>query len=98
METYKLLFKNRSLNEWEILDNNTNQKKTIDICDPHEHKLFSNDVFTYNNDIVNILHSSIRLSIDIPGVLILKSNKTYGRKKKNYCINVFQMILEFPHS
>ena len=82
METYKLLFKNRSLNEWEILDNNTNQKKTIDICDPHEHKLFSNDVFTYNNDIVNILHSSIRLSIDIPGVLILKSNKTYGRKKK----------------
>ena len=49
METYKLLFKNRSLNEWEILDNNTNQKKTIDICDPHEHKLFSNDVFSPNN-------------------------------------------------
>jgi exoribonuclease R len=82
METYKLFVKNRSSDEWEILDNNTHKKKTINLSDPTKHKLFSNDVFTYNNDTVNILHSSIRISNDIPGVLILKSNKTYGRKNK----------------
>lgn len=51
--------------------------------DPIINKLFTNDVFTINeNDEkknISIVHSTIRNSESIPGVLILKNNKTYGR-------------------
>jgi exoribonuclease R len=39
-------------------------------------------VFTYENDIVTIIHSSLRLDKAIPAVLILADNKTYGRENK----------------
>ena len=81
MGTYKLLVQNRLPGNWIVEDNLTNQKKQINLIDPYRHKLFSNDLFTYTNDIVNILSSPIRVNSDIPGVLILKSNKTYGRIK-----------------
>jgi exoribonuclease R len=50
---------------------------------PAENKLFTNDVFSYdaNTTELKILHSSIRVSKNIPGVLVLKGSKTYGRSK-----------------
>jgi exoribonuclease R len=45
---------------------------------PAEQKLFTNDIFAVNPEF-KILHSSVRSSKNIPGVLILKGNKTYGR-------------------
>jgi exoribonuclease R len=45
------------------------------------HKLFFNDVFSFFNNSVTLIHSSVRSSSDIPGILILEGNKTYGRKK-----------------
>jgi exoribonuclease R len=81
MESYKILIHDRICSNWEILDNTYHQKKELKIDDPIKYKLFSNDVFEFNNNTVNILHSSVRISGDIPGVLILKGNKTYGRKK-----------------
>ena len=53
---------------------------------PCEKGLFFNDVFTLstNNNIdfeVELIHSSIRSSTDIPGVLVINGNKTYGRGK-----------------
>jgi hypothetical protein len=48
---------------------------------PAEHKLFTNDVFSYDKGTgeLKILHSSIRVGKNIPGVLVLKGSKTYGR-------------------
>jgi exoribonuclease R len=49
--------------------------------DPLENKLFSNDVFSIDEaGNVKVEHSSIRIIGSIPGVLVLKNNKTYGRK------------------
>jgi len=50
---------------------------------PFKHKLFNNDTFTYDtvNNKVIIVHSPIRSQKDIPAVLVLDGNKTYGRKK-----------------
>jgi exoribonuclease R len=57
--------------------------KDIEIKELHpaEHKLFTNDVFSYDTGTgeLKILHSSIRVGKNIPGVLVLKGSKTYGR-------------------
>jgi exoribonuclease R len=53
----------------------------IDGLHPAENKLFTNDVFSFDTQTkeLKILHSSIRVSKNIPGVLVLKGSKTYGR-------------------
>jgi hypothetical protein len=51
--------------------------------DPFGEKIFSNDVFAFDeNNKINILHSSIRSGPHMPGVLVLADNKTYGREQK----------------
>jgi exoribonuclease R len=48
---------------------------------PIENKFFSNDFFKLKEDgTIEIIHSSIRSGSNIPGVLILQKNKTFGRK------------------
>lgn len=83
MSIYKIQIKNREYSEWAIYDTNNNfDPVTIDI-NPIANKLFSNDTFKVNkNNSVHIIHSSIRLDGDIPGVLILNGNKSYGRNSK----------------
>ena len=49
---------------------------------PHEHHLFNEDVFTYDNNKVIIKNSTIRTNKNIPGILLLEGNKTFGRNKK----------------
>jgi len=48
---------------------------------PIQHKLFTGDVFSFENQVVTIHNSSVRTMQDIPAVLILADNKTYGRTK-----------------
>ena len=82
MTSYKIYVNDRSYTSWEVFDTNNFNKVNVDI-NPIESKLFSNDVFTVNNDnTVNILHSSIRCGPPMPAVLILAGNKTYGRQYK----------------
>ena len=79
---YKIHINDRNYNSWEIIDNNKINKVELDI-NPLEHRLFTNDVFTYNKDKqISIIHSSIRSGPAIPGVLILDGNKTYGRQHR----------------
>jgi exoribonuclease R len=82
MDTFKILINNRSYTEWDIIDNLQFKKTDLDIGNPLNHKLLSNDVFSFENKKVTILHSSIRQSSDLPGVLMLNGNKTYGRYNK----------------
>lgn len=67
--------KNRAYTEWSILG------EYIEI-NPIEEKLFNNDIFTIDEvDLrLKITESPTRNALHIPGVLVLKSGKTYGRK------------------
>jgi len=79
-KTLKIHINDRNYSSWEILDSNNFNKIDINI-DPIESKLFTNDVFTIDSkNNIDILHSSIRSTPSIPGVLILDGNKTYGRQ------------------
>lgn len=78
---YKVIVTDRNYDNYEIYETNTFKKIDINI-NPFENKLFSNDIFTINDqNQVNIIHSTVRSINTIPGVLILDGNKTYGREK-----------------
>ena len=83
MTLYKINIDNRNYNTFHIFNANTLEPIQLDNFIPSDHKLFTNDVFTYNKNQVEIDHSSIRISENIPAVLILSDNKTYGRELKN---------------
>lgn len=83
MTTYKIHINDRIYSDWEIFDNATLTKVSI-VIDPLKEKLFSNDVFTIDqNNNVTILHSAVRSGPPSPAVLVLEGNKTYGRYNKN---------------
>jgi hypothetical protein len=85
METpYKILIENREYTEWMLYDSlSLNEVDKIDI-NPSTDKLFSCDVFEMKNDNVNILHSSVRSMPSIPGIMVLRGGKTYGKYKDKY--------------
>jgi exoribonuclease R len=82
MTNYKIYVNDRNYSSWEVFDTNNFNKVTLEI-NPIESKLLSNDVFTINKDnIINLIHSSIRDESAITAVLLLAGNKTYGRQNK----------------
>ena len=76
--SYKITVADRNYSSFHVTNNLT-------LDDPVSYKLFSNDVFEYNSETrkVNIIHSPIRTLDNIPAVLILDGNKTYGRHPNN---------------
>ena len=108
-QTYKILLNDRYYKEWLLYDAlSLNEIEKINI-DPILCKLFSCDIFEYNENIeddentpdnkkIKILHSSVRSMPSIPGILVLKNNKTYGKYKDKYlykCIPDDKRIPEF---
>ena len=82
MISHTIYINDRNYTSWEVYDTNKFNKVNVDI-NPIESKLFSNDVFTINDDnTVNIIHSSIRYGPPMPAVIVLAGNKTYGRQNK----------------
>jgi exoribonuclease R len=79
MTIYKITISNRNYTDFNIFNATTLEAVHIDEFNPFEHKLVNNDVFTYNDKQVVIIHSSTRLNENIPAVLLLDGNKTYGR-------------------
>jgi hypothetical protein len=82
MTLYKINIDNRNYGSWTVFNATTLEPITLEGFNPIEHKLFTNDVFTYNKGKVEIVHSSTRINENIPAVLILADNKTYGRENK----------------
>ena len=82
MTLYKINIDNRNYGSWNIFNATTLEPMTIDGFNPIDHKLFTNDVFSFNKGKVEIIHSSTRVNDNIPAVLILCDNKTYGRENK----------------
>jgi hypothetical protein len=58
---------------WTIVNATTFEPQTLRL-DPVSHKLFDNDIFTFNKEKVNIIHSLLRITDSIAGVLILEDN------------------------
>ena len=83
MTLYKINIDNRNYESWNIFNATTLELIILEQFNPIQHKLFNNDVFTYNQGQVEIIHSSIRINENIPAVLILTNNKTYGRENKH---------------
>jgi len=79
----KVHVNDRGYTSWTYIDMSDLKDVQISNLHPAENKLFTNDVFSYdaNTTELKILHSSIRVSKNIPGVLVLKGSKTYGRSK-----------------
>ena len=82
MTLYKIYVDNRNYGSWTIFNATTLEPIVLDGFNATEHKLFTNDIFTYNKGEVQIVHSSIRVNEHIPAVLIIADDKTYGRKNK----------------
>ena len=82
MTLYKIIIDNRNYETWTIVSPSTLEPIILDKFNPKQHKLFNNDVFTYNGETVEIVHSSMRFNENIPAVIILNNHKTYGREIK----------------
>ena len=98
---YKINIDNRNYETWNLYDVSTMKKiEKNENINPIKEKLFHNDIFTIKNGEIKIkiLESNIRKSKFIPGVLVLKNNKTYGKFKNKYfykCIPDDKHIPEF---
>ena len=80
---YKIQIADRNYINWTILKIKDFKEKEFKEINPSNQKLFNNDVFSYNesaNQLV-LLHSGIRITKNVPGVLLVKGSKTYGRHK-----------------
>ena len=78
---YKVHINDRGYTSWSFHATTDFQEVELPSIIPADHKLLTNDVFSLDeNEKLKLLHSSIRISDSIPGVLVLKSNKTYGRQ------------------
>jgi len=85
---YKFNVSNRNYSTWSIYDNHTFQQITneeiLNKIFPYEQKLLNDDVFIFNELCeLQIIHSTSRLTQNIPAVLILNGNKTYGRHNRS---------------
>ena len=91
---YQIKIKSRNYDEWYYTDVLENK---VDInYDPISYKLFNNDIImevlcdsssntkqkTQNQSRIKIVDSAISKNKAIPGILILKDNKTYGRLER----------------
>lgn len=85
MQEFKFSVSNRSYDCWSIYDANTLKMydHSPSFLNPYNDKLFNNDIFTFSTDELNnkihLIHSVVRESQNIPCVLVLEENKTYGR-------------------
>jgi hypothetical protein len=90
---FKILLNDREYTDWQIYDAVSLQeinKESINIkIDPISEKLFSSDIFEIHDDKIKVLHSSLKCMPIIPGILILKGNKSFGKYKQK---NLYKLI------
>lgn len=86
MNRVQILITDRNYSNWEFVNENTNinmvlsEFPTLDIVNPTKEKMFTKDIFTIDNtNNIILLHSSVKIMKEIPGILMLENNKTFGR-------------------
>ena len=79
---YKLRIPSRSETKFGVVDAYTLKDIPPPVgFNPFNFKMFNQDIFTYIDGKVDILHSSARCMKVIPGVLVLAQSTTFGRVK-----------------
>jgi exoribonuclease R len=75
---YALQINSRDYDNWSIINNNGDTEHFDWFC-PIQQKMFHNDKFVIKDDNkIALSYSHIRQYTNIPGVLVLENNKTYG--------------------
>tara|TARA_B100001142_G_scaffold12073_1_gene11433 strand:- start:1193 stop:2893 length:1701 start_codon:yes stop_codon:yes gene_type:complete len=96
---YKIYVSDRNYNEYVIYNAKTMKKmESHKVVNPLKLKLLNCDIFTILEDNLKMVHSPIRESKYISGVLVLQGNKTYGKFKNKYfyrCIPDDKRLPEF---
>lgn len=86
-KNYQIIVSDREYKSWEFVNPETQIKKTLTesetIVNPIHYKLFNKDIVDLSTPIPTIVHSPTRVQSQIPGVLILEGNQTYGRTSNN---------------
>ena len=85
--SYCILIEDRNYTSWKIQDPDSNEVLDINVQEspwtnfvPSQHQLFSKDVFRFHdNGTVALIHSPVRSTNILAGVLQLDDNRTYGR-------------------
>lgn len=109
--SYKILIGDRDYTEWNLYDSiylNEVDRDKINI-NPSSNKLFSGDTFecginANNNNTIytniiepfKLLHSCVRSMPSIPGILVLKGGKTFGKYKDKYLYKCIPDDKRFP--
>ena len=103
--SYKILITDRNYQEWDLYDAMSLTEVEKISIEPSVDKLFSGDIFEYNlpdhtmsaeTPRINLLHSVVRSMTTIPGILILKGGKTYGKHKDKYLYKCIPDDSRFP--
>ena len=92
---YSLQVKDRNYNSWVFEPNDPF------LVNPLEYKLFHNDCFNYSefSREIDLVYSPIRENVNIPGVLILENNRSYGRteNRKRLLYRCKPFEISYPH-
>ena len=83
-QQYKLFVEDRYYEKVKICYSKSLKEIHIPSIDFISNKLFNQDLFEYDDNKIKIIHSSVRESENIPGVLVCNTQKTYGRKKDKF--------------
>lgn len=77
----KILIHDRSYTDYTIYGSTDNVKLSISEITPAKYRLFNEDIFTYNDSkkSIEVSHSVVKNTKNLCGVLMLDSNKTFGR-------------------
>jgi HAMP domain-containing protein/tetratricopeptide (TPR) repeat protein len=87
MVKYKIFINDRNYSDFSFVDDDTNENVLINSendlinVNPIGNKMFTKDVFLYENNVVTPIFSHIRTGISIAGILMLENNRTFGRSK-----------------
>jgi exoribonuclease R len=85
MTKYKILINDRNYSNFSFVDDETHEDIVMNVTNglinikPIELKMFTKDVFLYDNTNVTITFSHIRTGVLIAGILMLENNRTFGR-------------------
>ena len=86
-KNYQIIVSDREYKSWEFVDPETQTKKSLTesetLVNPIHYKLFNKDIVDLSTPIPTIVHSPTRVQSQIPGVIILEGNQTYGRTSNN---------------
>jgi exoribonuclease R len=80
---YQITVSDREYKSWTFVDCETQTPKRLTeseiLINPIHYKLFNGDIVDLSTPIPTIVNSPIRVHSQIPGVLVLEGNQTYGR-------------------